>query len=131
MKRKMNIANQKIHICYDEFILKNGDKEIKVTGTIEYVWFPEPASKLSCKVKDKVDSYNDVTGNFELIRHSLKIGDYKWRSVSNEAFPSLEGRINNLILGDNTIPTSSIRFSIINLKEIGPNRVERKKERWE
>jgi hypothetical protein len=117
----MDEPNQKIIISSGEFILRHNEGMVTVNGEIYFDWFPSKKVYFS---GDVINSQLDIMsligeiGESELILNDLFFSKCQISSATIGKGAFLEGfMINDSVLGDKTIPVSSVRFVIPNLKD--------------
>lgn len=117
-------ANSSIKIFEGEYILKNEQNEIKLTGSIYFDWFPNSGAHFYGKPHvDTVDLFKITNGlnTYSIIIDGLEFGK---GFITNTPFGSLNNDFNikgtlsqQVVLGDRTIKVSKVYFSIPNLRE--------------
>lgn len=121
----MESPNEEIVIHEGEFILKNADRQVIVDGILKFKWFPIPRvyfngdlyTQDSLILLRGLESFNQlfVDGIYwgKIFTTDLKtrFGSFKPSIISGHFY-------DNLIVGDPSIPVTSINFSIPNLREM-------------
>ena len=125
----MNQPNEIIPIFEGEFSIKYGDTVSKINGEITFRWFPEMRAEFAGKVIESVDSSveiflsSDKSDYCEIIVNGLVFGKGHVTTIdTNFTIASIRGfTIGQSVLDDHSIAVSSIRFKVVNLREIkGP-----------
>lgn len=121
----MESPNEGVEIYKGRFTLKDGDKELVVDGELQFKWFPRPGVYFSGDLYTQgslillrgLESFNQlfVDGIYwgKIFTTDLRtpFGSSKPQIISGHFY-------DNLIVGDSSIPVTSINFSIPNLKEM-------------
>jgi hypothetical protein len=128
---KMQRPNASISIFEGEFFLKKGDIDISINGSVSFNWLPSPAvrfkgkhSRASLDILDllRQDGLELTIGNSGLGK--CFISHTSMESNSSECV--IAGEIHSAaILGDKSIPVSSVRFTIPNLRHLMGLQVKR------
>lgn len=120
----MTEANSSIKIYEGEYIIKDDQNEIKVTGNIYFDWFPNSGAHFYGKpLVDTIDLFKITNGanSFSIIVDGLEFGkgfitNTNIGSLNNDSF--IKGTLSQqAVLGDKSIAVYKIRFSIPNLRE--------------
>ena len=121
---KMTEANSSIKIYEGEYILRDDQNEIKVTGNIYFDWFPNSGAHFYGKpLVDFKDLFKITDGinSFSIIIDGLEFGqgfitNTNFVSSSNDSF--IKGTLSQqALIGDKSVPVTKIHFSIPNLRE--------------
>lgn len=114
-------ANSSIKIYEGEFMIKEGETEIIISGRIQYDWFPNSKANFSGEVLDEfteifkiIDRQNSIT----VIIDDLEFGIGFITNTNFNTRISIKGTISqHAILGDKTIAVQKLRFSIPNMRD--------------
>ncbi len=127
----MESPNEEIVIHEGEFTLKNADKKAVVDGIIKFKWFPIPRVYFEGELETQNSSMlmKDLLSFNELFIDGIYWGKTSTTELRSSIGPSRPSNISghfygDLIVGDSSIPVTSINFSIPNLKEIFGETIE-------
>jgi len=127
----MDEPNQKISIYSGDFIISHKGGLISINGDIYFDWFPSKKVVFKGKViNSQVDVMSLVDGisDSELILNDLVFSKCQVSSTTLGKGTFLEGyTIYDSVFGDKTIPISSARFVIPNLKDFHGDPIKKTK----
>jgi hypothetical protein len=120
----MTDPNQKIPIHQGDFILRQENLEILMTGSIQFDWFPSFSVVFSGTfLKNSTSNLNDLLktkNSLQLIIDGLKFGDCYITSSSfgNRQNTLITGTlISETVLGDKSVPVNKLTFGVPNLRD--------------
>lgn len=113
-------VNQPIKIYVGDYILKNNEVEIQISGNIQYDWFPSTGANFSGTLgeltKEKVDSLKG-TEYFDVIVNGYNIGLGIITSENYTNKIAIKGTFRlETVTGDKSIAVEKIKFSIPNFE---------------
>jgi len=121
---EMSKANSQIIIYEGEFILKDDENRIKISGKIFFDWLPSSGAYFSGIPLDKgLDTFKILNGRntYKIIADDLEFGEGFITNTNIESF-SGESKIKGVlsqqaVAGDKSIAVDKIIFAIPNLRE--------------
>lgn len=123
-------ANSPIKIYEGDFIIKDEDTEIIISGIIQYNWFPTSKATFSGEVSEEFTEVYKIIDNKNSIKIIIDGLDFGNGFITNTNFSNrilINGIVSQqAILGDKTIAVQKIRFSIPNMREFHGSQVTKK-----
>ena len=114
----MGEPNQDINIFSGEFQLRLKEKSISVNGKIWFSWFPSTGVNVSGMVTSGTIHALPLDEAVEIVVDGLQVGECH---ISNKLFGAgelIEGHAHGqVIIGDKSVATNKVEFSIPNLRE--------------
>lgn len=118
---KMEDPNQSILIYSGKFTLVRNDKTLILDGRISYDWIPTNGVRFIGKIlENELEILNllDAKPTTELFIENQFFGICRISGTKIGIEPTVEGfLLKNSVLGDKSVPVSSIRFTIPNLMD--------------
>jgi hypothetical protein len=120
----MDATNSVINLLEGNFLLETKELTYQISGNISYKWFPQPGLILKAVYDELPEDYQNVYEIGEELRLKVNgnfFGDcvVKQLSQSSEGVMSVIGGFRNAPgFGDKTVPVTSVRFAVANLKSL-------------
>lgn len=117
----MAVANQPIKIYEGLFVIREGSKEITITGYIQYDWFPSTGANFYGSIENLSKDNIALVKNFELVDvivdgNNIGLGIITSTIYSNDI--TIKGTFRfETITGDKSIAVEKIKFCIPNFQQ--------------
>ncbi|MBC8147245.1 MAG: hypothetical protein H8E98_04600 [Bacteroidetes bacterium] len=119
----MEEPNSRIHIYEGDFILKNNETRIEVSGKIEFCWLPRIIITITGTITKA--TREEIIASFGVLNYDVEInGEFftkffltNYSHELNQKFIVIQGvGLDKAVIGDGSIPVSKMLFSIPNLR---------------
>lgn len=118
---EMDTPNQQIEIYKGHFILQKGVKSINIAGRIYFDWFPIKGVYFEGETSDTnlvITDFISDSDHFKILIDGKVFGETLFINVKFNHRTFIDGTIKgHAVLGDISIPVTSVNFSVPNLRE--------------